>query len=349
MGYKQVEADHSVYIYSNGGVKIFVPIYIDDITFASKSTAAVDKAVKQLASHFKCRDLGATEFLLGIGITRDRSQRRIHLHQRQFILDMLERYGMTECQPVSTPMSPGTVLSKDMFPASPAEIEFMRSVPYLSAIGTLQYLSTMTCPDIAYTVSYLACFNSNPGPKHWAAVKHLFRYLKGTLEFKLTYSGALGADVFTAFCDAAHGDCKDSGRSTGGYLTMMAGGAISWSSKLQGIVALSTTEAEYIAAVEAGKEIVWMRNILHEFGFALNTPTTLHIDNQSAISVSKNPEHHGRMKHLDLRFYWLRDVVSDKIIAPSFIPTAEQVADILTKPLASAQVHYCRTQMGIVV
>jgi hypothetical protein len=116
--------------------------------------------------------------------------------------------------------------------------------------------------------------------------------------------------MFT-YCDTSHGDCKDTGHSTGGYVTLMAGGAIGWSSKLQGIIALSTTEAEFIAAVEAGKEIAWMRNILCEFGYTIDIPSTLQIDNQSAISVSKNPEHHGRMKHLDLRFYWLQDAVND--------------------------------------
>jgi len=168
---------------------------------------------------------------------------------------MLERYDMSDCQPVLTPMTSNTILTKDMGPLTPEEIEFMCSIPYLSAIGTLQYLATMTRADIAYVVVLLARFSSNPGPKDWQAVKHLFRYLKGTLEYKLTYSDELGSDIFTAYCDAAHGDCKDSGHSTGGYLTMMAGGAIGWSSKLQGTVALSTTEAEYIAAVEAGKEI----------------------------------------------------------------------------------------------
>ena len=104
-----------------------------------------------------------------------------------------------------------------------------------------------------------------------------------------------------------------------------------------------------MVAVEAGKEIAWMCNILTEFGFALDIPTPLNIDNQSAISVSKNPEHHGHMKHLDLRFYWLRDAVHDKMIHPVYIPTKEQVADILTKALPSEQVKYCRDHMGILV
>ena len=347
MGFKRVEADRSVYIYSDGNVRIFVPIYIDDITFASKDTAAIDKAVAQLTSHFKCRDLGPTEFLLGVAITRDRTSRTISLHQHQFILDILECYNMSDCYPVLTPMNPGTILTKEMAPSTADELEYMRNVPYLSAIGSLQYLATMTRSDIAHVVAYLARFNSNPGPKHWEALKHLLRYLKGTLEHKMHYSGELGLDVFTTYCDASHGDCKDTGRSTGGYTTIMAGGAIGWSSKLQGIVALSTTEAEFIAAVDAGKEIAWMRNILREFGYGLDQPSTLHIDNQSAISVSKNPEHHGRMKHLDLRFYWLRDAVNDKVIRPSFIPTSQQVADIFTKALPASKVEFCRNSMGI--
>jgi hypothetical protein len=152
----------------------------------------------------------------------------------------------------------------------------------------------MTCSDIAQVVTYLARFNSNPGPKHWAAVKHLLHYLKGTLEHKLHYSGDLGLDMFTTYCNTSHSNCcKDTEHSTGGYVTIMAGGVIGWSSKLQGIVTFSTTEAEFIAAVKAGKEITWMHNILCKFGYTIDQLSTLHIDNQSAISVSKNPEHHG--------------------------------------------------------
>src|SRR6266508_3254230 len=112
--------------------------------------------------------------------------------------------------------------------------------------------------------------------------------------------------------------------------TMMAGGAVGWYSKLQTIVALSTTEAEYMAAVEAGKEIAWMRNILSEFRYGVQKPSTLKMDNQSAITVSKNPEHHGCMKHLDLRLYWLRDKIEHGMLSPDFIPTGDMIADRLT-------------------
>jgi len=150
----------------------------------------------------------------------------------------------------------------------------------------------MTRPDLAHSVAYLARFNSNPGQEHWKALKHLFRYVKGTVDHKLTYKGNLASDeLFLTYTDASHGDCVDTGRSTAGYVTMM-GGAVGYS-KLQTIVALSTTEAEFMAAVEAGKEIAWRRNILSEFGYVVQHASTL---NQSAITVSKNPDHHGCMK-----------------------------------------------------
>jgi len=348
MGFKCIESDRSVYIYSNDEVKIFVPIYIDDITFASKSGASIEKYIQILSTHFKCRDLGPTHFLLGIAINRNRSTRTITLHQRQFAIDLLEKYGMSDCSPVHSPLPPKVELSHSMAPSTQEEEDFMSKVPYLSAVGSLQYLAMMTRPDIAHAVAYLARFNQNPGLQHWKALKHLMRYVKGTLEHKLTYSGDKCSSLaFVTYSDSSHGDCVDSGRSTAGYVTMVAGGAIGWYSKLQTIVALSTPEAEYIAAVEAGKEIMWMRNLLSEFGYAVQGPSILKMDNQGAICVSKNPEHHGRMKHLDLRTYWLRNAVNNQVIAPEYIPTGEMVADNLTKSVPVPKVKYCREQMGV--
>ena len=176
----------------------------------------------------------------------------------------------------------------------------------ISAVGALTYLGNTTHTDIAYSVRVLARFHSNPGWTHWLAVKHLLHYIKGTLDYAISYSpDPAQPETFVTFSDADHGGCKDTGRSTGGYVVKMGTGAVSWSSKLQNIVALSTTEAEYMAAVQAGKEIKWMRNLMLELGIPLPGASSLLIDNQSAISVAKNLEHHGRMKQLDLCYYWL--------------------------------------------
>ena len=275
---------------------------------------------------------------------------QIALSQRQYIIDALERFNMSDCNPIGTPMDPGAHLSSSMSPQSPEEQKAMQNVPYLSAVGTLQYLATSTRPDISFAVGVLARFNTNPGIEHWKAVKHLFRYLKGSLDYKLVYGPTDSTDPsqpFITYTDADHGGNPDNGRSTGGYAILIGGGAVSWSSRLQPVVSLSTTEAEYIAAVEAGKEIIWMRNLLTEFGFKFTSPSNLLIDNNSAVTVAKNPEHHGRMKHLDLRYHWLRDNVEAGHIFPIHIPTTSQAADIFTKPLNRQKIDVCLVLLGL--
>ena len=228
----------------------------------------------------------------------------------------------------------------------------MSKVPYLSAVGALMYLATCTRPDIAYAVGVLARFNSDPGEGHWKAVKHLLRYLHKTLDCELVYGrkpAQTSPEPFTTFSDADHAGCKDNGKSTGGYCIQVAGGAVSWSSKLQTIVALSTTEAEYCAAVEAGKEAIWMRQLLQELGYTLKDASTPYMDDQSAVTVSKNPEHFGRTEHMDLRLHWLRDEVEGGKLAPKFVPTQDNPADLPTKPLAKPKVEHFRECMGLVL
>ena len=150
------------------------------------------------------------------------------------------------------------------------------------------------------------------------------------------------------FSDADHGGNKDNGRSTSGYMVKLGSGVVCWSSKQQSVVALSTTEAEYVAGVAAGKEICWLQNLLGELGYTASAPSKLYIDNQSALSVAKNPEHHGRMKHMDLCFYWLRDKVQMNTISPLYMPTEDMPADLLTKALPRPQVLKLREMMGLV-
>ena len=256
---------------------------------------------------------------------------------------------MSDCKPVSTPMEPDLRLSVFQSPASDEEKKVMASVPYINAVGALMYLAVATRPDIAYSVSVLSRFNSNPGPEHWKAVKHLFRYLKGSMDYSLTYSSLTtpSKELFQVYSDADHGGNPDNGKSTSAYVIKMGTGAVSWSFKLQSIVALSTTEAEYVSAVSAASEAIWMRQLFTELGYKPSGPSTLHMDNQSAIQVAKNPEHHGRMKHLDLRYYWLRDAVDKGTLGIDYVPTDSMVADILTKSLARVKVEEGCRQLGL--
>ena len=347
LGYKRLESDRSIYVYAKNGVLVIIPVFIDDITLASNSTSKIDQTIKELESHFKLRNLGPTTWLLGMEITRDPANHSISLSQQQYITDILNQFGFADCNPISTPMDPGLVLQKTQS-LSDEDKEFMSKAPYLSAVGSLIYLAQCTRPDIAYAVGTLAKFNSDPSPIHWKAVKHVFRYLQGTKDYKLVYKPDGDQELFVTYSDANHGACKDTGRSTGGYVVKIGSGAVSWSSKLQSTVALSSTEAEYMAAVEAGKELKWMRSLLGEFGYKFDKPSTLCIDNQSAINVSKNPEHHGRMKHLDLKHHWLRENVEAGVIMPKHVGTNDMIADCLTKPLPRVKHDNCRIGLGLV-
>jgi hypothetical protein len=210
-------------------------------------------------------------------------------------------------------------LSTAQCPQTQDDVEFMKDKPYLLLIGAMRYLADGTRFDIAYAVGVLAQFSANPGPVHWAAAQHVLRYLQGTKHFALVYQKGVAEEPFLTYEDADLRGNADSGKSTTGYVVLMSGAAISWQSKLQFIVAKSTTEAEFVAASTTGNGIMWLRNVLKELGFKVKQTLLLFIDNQSAVQVAKNPEHHGGIKHLDLAFYWLRDMVDKGFIKPVFV------------------------------
>jgi hypothetical protein len=348
LGFARIHSDSSVFIWEKDGVKAIVPVFMDNITLASKSKEKIAEIKGLLAQRFKLRDLGPTSFLLGVQIDRERSARTLHLSQRQYTLDLLDCFGFADCSPVSTPLDPGSRLDMSQCPQTPEDDEFMRDKPYVSAVRALMYLAIATRPDIAHTVGVLCHFMSKPGPAHWKAAKHLFRYLRGSVDYRLTYApDPSSSQLFTTYSDADHGGNPDNGRSTSAYVVKMGTGAVSWMSRLQSIVALSTTEAEFISAVSAGQEIVWMRSFLGKLGYSFDAPSLLLVDNQLAIQVTRNPEHHGRMKHLDLRFFWLRDMVNSGVIAVRYIPTADMAADLLTKALARVKVAAALAQLGL--
>ncbi|KAG5733847.1 hypothetical protein E4T56_gene4918 [Termitomyces sp. T112] len=351
LGFSRITSDPCVYVYLRDGIHIIVPIHVDDMTLASKSRSAILKVIDELRQYFKLRHLGPMTGLLGVVVTRDHAKRKLWIDQRAYAIDILSRFNMLDSKAVATPLDPGIRLSKADSPQTPDEAEEMRSVPYIQATGALLYLALCTCPDIAYAVGVLCRFNACPGPKHWQAVKHLMRYVRGTLDYKIEYSADAAASSpspFVAFADADHGGNLDNGRSTTGSILLVAGGAVSWMSKLQTIVALSSTEAEFVAASETGRELCRLRNFLADIGAPQSIPLTLNLDNQSAILVSKQPEHMGRLKHLDRHWFWLRQAVYDGKIRPIYIPSGDMAADLLTKTLKRDAVDKLRRKMGLV-
>ena len=173
--------------------------------------------------------------------------------------------------------------------------------------------------------------------------------MKGTIDLELEYGPDPNSNsLLTVFSDADLGGNKDNGKSTTGYMVKVGSGVVSWCSKLQPIVTLSSTEAEFVAANMTGKEICAIRSLLYELGYKVASPTLMWVDNQSSIQVSKNPEHHGRMKHLNHAFYWLRDQVTHSILMPKYLPTEDNAADMLTKALVKPKVEKFRRMMGLI-
>jgi hypothetical protein len=328
-------------------IRVIVPVYVDDLTLTSKSGAQITRIVKELAKRFELRDLGLTTSILGIKVERDRKSRTVFLSQPGYIHSILQRYKMNDSNPQPTPMIDGVRLSAKMSPSTPEEKEQMKKTPYREAVGKLLYLSIATRPDISYAVGVLCRYLENPGPKHWAAVKHLLKYLKGTAHLRLTYAPTSLPYLFTTHSDADLGGNPDNSRSTAGYVTRIGGGATSWSSRLQRHVALSSTESEYTTASATGTELMWTRYFLEELGFDVSRPSPLFLDNASAQQVVKNPEHQSTMKHVHRSWNWIRAQVHDGLIEVKHVPGNENVADIFTKPLGRIKFVRFRDELGL--
>ena len=210
IGFQHLESDHSVFIYSRDGVRMVVPVHVDDLVLASASKEAIEKVKSELRTRFKIHEQGPTSFLLGVKLERDRQNRTISLSQPAYVDSILHTYRMQDCNPAQTPMAEKDRLSSAMSPVSEEEKEDMKGVPYREALGKLLYLSIATRPDIAYAVGVLCRFSENPGREHWLALKRVIRYLKGTREFKLTYGPEqVTNDPFVAYADADLGGNVD--------------------------------------------------------------------------------------------------------------------------------------------
>ncbi len=228
------------------------------------------------------------------------------------------------------PMAPRTLPSKSDSPSDPTESNYMKRVPYREAIGNLMYATIATHPDIAFAVSTLSQFLENPSHLHWEGVKQIFCYLSGTKNCKLTY-GNERHDLL-GYADA-DGGAQEHRRSISSYTFLINGGAISWASWKQELVALSTAEAEYIALTHATKEGIWLRHLLIELSLFNISPVPLLCDNQSTLKLSIEDNFYARMKHINTCYHYIQDVISKNLIKAIYCPTKDMAVDALTKPL----------------
>lgn len=211
-------------------------------------------------------------------------------------------------------------------------VDCSKHISYREAVGSLIFAAVVSRPDIAYAVGEVSRFLNCYDQTHWNAVKRIFKYLLGSMNYSIVYKGTSSSELI-GYADADYARDINTRHSTSGYVFLMNGGAVTWSSQRQKSVSLSTTEAEYVAASSAVKEMMWIRQLLDDIGSSSLNPTELKLDNQGAIKLIKNPEYHKRTKHIDVKYHFIREKYDEGVVKPMYVSSELQLADLFTKPL----------------
>ena len=346
-----LNADQSVF--SNG--KVIIAIYVDDLLIASSNSKLIQKAKKALHRRFQMINLGPLAYYLSIDVQRDRQQRAFYLNQKVYLKKVIRDHGMWECNPMA-------IFMKFNIKLTVVETDYVcfanEKHRYQSAVGSLMYAILETRSNIAYVVSVISWYASNSNKSHWKVIKRIFRYLRHSLDLRLTFIGAF--QLLKGYIDVDWTDNHDTRRSTSGYVFNLRNAVISWFSKRQSTVALSTYEAEYMSQTQATKEVIWLSKLLKELHSnvtneipALDAPTyclvttIIYCNNQKAQALAKNSTSHARSKHIDIQHHFVKNKVQNNTLELRHVASNDQVADGLTKPLPKDKFLKFRRDIGL--
>lgn len=337
LGFKISKHEQCLFTKINDNVKIIVAVYVDDFLIFSTCKAETENLKAVLSSEFKLKDLGCVKRYLGMRINVDKESNTITIDQQQYIEQLLLRFGMFDCRSVDTPIECKLNLEK-------AE-KCVTDVPYQRLIGSLMYLAVLSRPDIAYAISYLSQFNNSHNETHYNHAKRVLKYLQKTKHYCLKYSK--DNVELKGFVDADWASDSLDRKSYTGFCFIMCGSVISWQSRKQKTVSLSSTEAEYVALSEATREAIYLRNLLYEITGKLCV-IMLHCDNQSALKLATSHQSLNRTKHIDVRHHYVKDAVKNNLIEVKYISTQDMPADLLTKGLVSNKHYKFLEMIGLV-
>ena len=331
LGLSRNPSDECLYTGCHNGNILIIALYVDDLLIACDDSAKLNVVKTELGKRFRMKDLQEARKCLGFEIERNIRSGTLRLSQVKYANAVLSRFGMASAKPSRTPMETKLNLEMDSKPAP--------DVPYREAIGSLMYLMVGTRPDIAFAVSRLAKYVENPTELQWQGVKRLLRYVIGTVKHGILFQADQSLEP-VGYVDADWAGDVASRKSTSGYVFIMGGGAVSWCSRQQEVVALSSTEAEYISLCTGVKEAIWLRRLVSNLGIKLKVghgPMLLLVDNQGAIDLAQNGSTNRRTKHIDVRYHFNREAVTKKIVQLKYCPSEKMAADILTKILGKVK------------
>lgn len=340
LGFRRSEADYCLYVRIDSRGTVYLLLYVDDLMICGDNEVVLQELKEKLSSEFRMKDLGNVEYFMGLQIEIDRSVGKVTIGQSTFAENILARFHMQSCNRVTTPIEPGTRLDRTK------SLDTDVSSQYRQLIGSLMYLMLGSRPDLCFAVSYFSRFQDCANQTHWNSLKRVLRYLKGTSSYELVYTRNTDAIPIRGFVDSDWANDLDDRRSTSGYLFEVYGNTVCWTTKKQGLVAVSTTEAEYIAAASAVAEAMWFKKLFTDVQIQLDFPIQIMEDNQGCLFVAKNPET-KRTKHVDVKYHMVREKVWNKEVELVYVASQDQTADGLTKPLPRGPLEKFCSEIGL--
>nr|XP_048328577.1 uncharacterized mitochondrial protein AtMg00810-like [Ziziphus jujuba var. spinosa] len=324
-------------LYVKKGSTLVVSMYVDDLLVTGDDNNGIQQFKIEMQKKFEMSNLGIMNYFLGMEIMQ--KDTGIFMSQSKYAKDLLKKWKMEDCKPVHTLITCNAKLSKD------DAGEKVDATMFRSIIGGLLFL-THTRPDIMFSVSYLSRFMHEPCEKHFRCAKRILRYVKRTANYGLWFSSKSSSELM-GFSDSDWAGNEDDSKSTSGDVFTLGNGVFSWCSKKQKVVAQSSAEAEYVAAVNAANQAIWIQKILSDLGINERSPMVINVDNKSAISLAGNPMHHGIAKHIRVKFHVIREMVANKEIKLNYCPSGAQAADVLTKSLQKTKFEHMRNMLGV--
>ena len=358
LGFTALMSDTATFL--NKEKAIIIATHVDDLLIFAKNKQVVDNLYKDLeaVSSLEIKNLGEVREFLGVEVIRDKANNTLYLTQRSFLQRLIKRFNKENLKPRQSPLPPSIKLESNLEKASAEDVNH-----YQQQIGSLIYATIFTRPDLAYAVNSLARYMSNPSIDHFKALDYCWGYIKHTRNFGLQYAlnhsdldpSQLKLDLIGS-TDADWGGDYTSRKSTTGYVFLLSNSkessAISWLSKLQKTVALSSAEAEFMAYKEAVKESLYLNSFIKEIQCIANLFSKTNViktDSQSAIELTKNPNYHARTKHVDIRYYFVREKVENQQVVFDYESTTILLADNLTKPTSIQKLQDFNKEIGLVL
>lgn len=327
---------HDRSVFANPDRSILIGLYVDDRSFLGEDPLEVEKVIQGISSKWKIKDIGNVSQILGLQVTWDKQNRTLRISQKPYIQALVQELGMQEARAINERVT----VRNTLFEAKPDE-HLTDQHRYQKLIDHINWLASPTRLDIQYLAGRLSQHSATPTVRHWNASLQAIRYLIGTEDYSITYRAGKGMETkLQGYCNADYaGDINDR-RSISGHIFFLGGGPVTWSSTKQRCVSTSTAEAEYITLTDAAKQAVWIRRFLRELNLTEYLPPSLAVpifsDNQACILVAGDPVVHRRTKHFDIRYHYIRELVSTGKVSVDYINTTDMIADILTKPIPLA-------------